>query len=72
MKFMVFEPAVFEHLAGDATRLEQDVLERLAADGWLAAYRHDGFWQCMDTLRDVRLLERLWESGQAPWKVWDE
>jgi glucose-1-phosphate cytidylyltransferase len=68
--FMVFEPAVFDYLEGDDTRLEQDVLERLAADGQLAAYRHEGFWQCMDTLRDVRLLESLWQGGKASWKIW--
>jgi glucose-1-phosphate cytidylyltransferase len=69
--FLVCEPAIFDCLEGDNTSLEADVLERLAADGQLAAYRHDRFWQCMDTLRDVRLLESLWQSGHAPWKVWD-
>jgi len=69
--FMVFEPRVFEYLSGDEVSLEADVLERLAADRQLAAYRHERFWQCMDTLRDVRLLENLWREGQPPWKVWD-
>lgn len=69
--FLVFEPGVFDYLEGDNTSLEADVLERLAADGQLAAYRHDGFWQCMDHLRDVRLLRSLWESGKPPWKVWE-
>jgi len=69
--FMVFEPGVFSCLEGDNTSLEADVLERLAADGQLAAYRHDNFWQCMDHLRDVRLLESLWQSGKPPWKVWE-
>ena len=68
--FMVFEPEVFDYLEEDNTRLEQDVLERVAAEGQLVAYRHDGFWQCMDHLRDVRLLESLWQSGNPPWKVW--
>ena len=68
--FLVFQPGVFKYLEGDNTSLEADLLERLADDQQLAAYRHDRFWQCMDTLRDVRLLERLWESGKAPWKVW--
>jgi glucose-1-phosphate cytidylyltransferase len=68
--FMVFEPGIFEHLRDDATRLEQDVLEPLASAGQLAAYRHEGFWQCMDTLRDKLLLEDLWQQGRAPWKVW--
>ncbi len=68
--FFVLEPGVLDYLAGDETILEREPLEHLAKDGQLAAYRHAGFWQCMDTLRDVRLLESLWESGKAPWKVW--
>jgi glucose-1-phosphate cytidylyltransferase len=67
--FFVFEPAVFEYLHGDETILEGDPLEKLAANGELMAYKHDGFWQCMDTLRDRELLEKLWASGEAPWKV---
>ena len=69
--FFVFEPGVFDYLGGDDTSLEIDGLERLAADGELAAYRHDCFWHCMDTLRDVRFLENLWQSGKPPWKVWE-
>jgi len=65
--FFVFEPEVLNYLDGDATSLETDGLHRLAADGQLAAYRHQGFWQCMDTLRDKRQLEALWQVGQAPW-----
>jgi glucose-1-phosphate cytidylyltransferase len=68
--FMVFEPGVFEYLKGDKDSLEADALEQLARDGQLAAYRHDKFWQCMDTLRDKRLLESLWHEQQAPWKLW--
>jgi glucose-1-phosphate cytidylyltransferase len=68
--FLVFEPNVFNYLEGDPSSLEADALERLVADHQLAAYRHDRFWQCMDTLRDKRLLESLWEEGHAPWKVW--
>jgi glucose-1-phosphate cytidylyltransferase len=68
--FMVFEPAIFRYLEGDHTSLESDALERLAADRQLAAYRHDRFWQSMDTLREKRLLEKLWQEGKAPWKVW--
>ena len=68
--FLVLEPGVFDHLESDQSSLESDALERLAADGQLMAYRHDGFWQCMDTLRDKRQLEHLWDSGKAPWKVW--
>ncbi len=70
--YMVFEPEVFKYIAGDATRLEQDVLEPLAVERQLSAHRHEGFWQCMDTLRDLRLLESLWESGRPPWKVWGD
>lgn len=65
--FFVLEPKVLDYIGGDATIWEREPLERLAADGQLALYRHDGFWQCMDTLRDVRLLNELWESGNAPW-----
>jgi glucose-1-phosphate cytidylyltransferase len=68
--FMVFEPAIFNYLTGDNDSLEADALEGLARDGQLAAYRHSGFWQCMDTLRDKRLLESLWHEKRAPWKVW--
>jgi glucose-1-phosphate cytidylyltransferase len=65
--FLVLEPAFFNYLDNDATSLEADALERLAQDRQLAAYRHQSFWQCMDTLRDKRLLDSLWETGQAPW-----
>lgn len=68
--FYVLEPAVFEFIDGDETFFEKEPLERLAAAGELMAYRHDSFWQCMDTLRDKVLLEQLWESGQAPWRLW--
>ena len=70
--FFVFEPQVFDYLSDDNTSLESDALEKLAADRQLAAYRHEGFWQCMDTLRDKRLLESLWHDHSAPWKVWDD
>jgi len=69
--FLVFEPGVFEYLDGDQSSLESDALEHLAADNQLAAYQHAGFWQCMDTLRDKALLENLWQSGDAPWKIWE-
>ncbi|HEU4630950.1 MAG TPA: glucose-1-phosphate cytidylyltransferase [Gemmatimonadaceae bacterium] len=68
--FFVFEPGVFEYLADDETILEREPLERLAADGQLMAFRHEGFWQPMDTLREKELLESLWLSGKAPWKTW--
>jgi glucose-1-phosphate cytidylyltransferase len=69
--FLVLEPAMFEYLLDDRSSLEADGLECVAADRELAAYRHDGFWQCMDTLRDKRLLETLWKEKRAPWKVWE-
>jgi glucose-1-phosphate cytidylyltransferase len=68
--FFVFEPLLFDYLQGDETSLEQQPLERLAAEGQLMAFRHDGFWQPMDTLRERRLLESLWNAGEAPWKTW--
>ena len=68
--FFVFEPGVFEYLRGNDSVLERDTLEQLAADRQLMAYRHSGFWQPMDTLREKNLLEALWESGSAPWKTW--
>ena len=69
--FFVLSPRVLEYLDGDATVWEQQPLQRLAAEGELMAYAHNGFWQPMDTLRDKHLLEELWTSGQAPWKKWD-
>ena len=69
--FFVLEPQVLDYIDSDETSWESTPVERLAAEGQLVAYRHHGFWQCMDTLRDVRLLESLWNSGAAPWKVWN-
>jgi len=68
--FFVLEPGVAQYVDSDETIWERAPMERLASEGQLAAYRHDAFWQGMDTLRDVRLLERLWQEGNAPWKVW--
>lgn len=68
--FFVFEPAVLDYIADDTTILERDPLERLAADGQLMAYRHEGFWQPMDTIREKQILESLWASAPAPWKTW--
>ena len=68
--FFVVEPQVFDYIDGDDTQFEKGPLERLAADGELMAYKHDGFWQCMDTRRDKFVLEKLWDSGEAPWKTW--
>jgi glucose-1-phosphate cytidylyltransferase len=70
--FFVLEPEVFDYIDGDDTQWEKEPLERLAQDGQLMAYKHNSFWQCMDTLRDKRRLESLWSSGDAPWKTWQE
>ena len=66
----MLEPRIAGYIEGDATLWEREPLEHLADQGELMAYRHDGFWQSMDTLRDVHLLNKLWQEGQAPWKVW--
>ena len=68
--FMVLEPRVMDYLDGDDSVLEVDLLERLGEEGQLVAYRHPGFWQCMDTLRDKRLLDAAWANGDAAWKIW--
>jgi len=68
--FFVFEPEIFDYLHGDMTVLEGDPMENLVKDGQLAAYRHTGFWHCMDTLRDKTALETMWIKGKAGWKVW--
>lgn len=70
--FFVLEPKVLDYIAGDMTSWEEEPLKNLAKDGMLAAYRHYGFWQCMDTLSDKMKLEKLWESGKAPWRMWNE
>lgn len=67
--FFVFEPKIFDYIDGDDTWLEKKPLETIAKDKQLSAYKHEGFWQCMDTLRDKRMLEDLWEKGKAPWKT---
>jgi glucose-1-phosphate cytidylyltransferase len=69
--FFVFEPGVFDYLVDEQTVLEREPLERLAADGQLMVFRHTGFWQPMDTLREKLYLESLWNEGGAPWKVWE-
>jgi glucose-1-phosphate cytidylyltransferase len=69
--FFVLEPGAFDYVEGDDTQWEREPLENLAKDGELMAYRYNGFWQCMDTLRDKKLLEKLWDNEQAAWKVWD-
>ena len=68
--FFVLEPGVMDYIEGDAITWEKEPLEMLANRGELAAYRHSGFWQPMDSLRDKHVLEDLWESGKAPWKIW--
>jgi glucose-1-phosphate cytidylyltransferase len=68
--FFVLEPGALDYVAGDETVWEAEPLEGLARDGKLAAYRHDGYWQNMDSLRDKMVLEELWASGNAPWKIW--
>jgi len=68
--FMVCQPEFIDYIDGDETVLERGPLECVAKEGQLAAYKHTGFWQCMDTVRDKELLEKMWTSGQAPWKVW--
>jgi glucose-1-phosphate cytidylyltransferase len=68
--FFVLEPGIFDYIEGDATQWEKEPLEGLAADGQLMAYKHDDFWQCMDTIRDKKLLDKLWQQGEAPWRIW--
>jgi len=68
--FFVLEPGVLDYIDGDDTHWEREPLERLAREGHLMAYRHDGFWLGMDTIRDKQYLQKLWDQGQAPWKLW--
>lgn len=68
--FMVLTPEVFDYIKGDDTVFEQEPMENMAKDGKLNAFRHNGYWQCMDTLRDKMMLESIWQTGKAPWKVW--
>ena len=70
--FMVLNSEVFSYLKDDTTVFEQEPMSRLAAEGQLMSFYHDGFWQCMDTQREMQLLEKLWQSGKAPWKIWKE
>lgn len=68
--YMVLKPAIFDYIKGDDTVFEQEPLRRLTAEGQLKAYKHNGFWQCMDTKREMEKLEEMWANNQAPWKVW--
>ncbi len=70
--FFILDPKVIDYIQDDTTMWEREPLERLAAEGQLHAYKHDGFWQALDTLRDKIRLEELWASGKAPWKQWDQ
>lgn len=70
--FMVLEPEIFDYIEGDGTVFERGPLESLAAKGELMSYMHRGYWQCMDTKREMDMLENLWQSGHAPWKVWED
>jgi glucose-1-phosphate cytidylyltransferase len=69
--FFVLEPAIFDYIEGDDTAWDYGPMVKLAEEGQLMAYKHDGFWQCMDTLREKKLLNDLWDAGKAPWKIWD-
>lgn len=69
--YMVLQPEIFDYIDGDTTVFEKEPLERLAAEGELMAYTFDGYWQCMDTKREMDKLNELWDSGKAPWKTWD-
>lgn len=70
--YMVFNPEIFDYIEGDDTVFERGPLEKLAAHGELMSYMHRGFWQCMDTKREMDMLEKLWSTGNAPWKVWND
>ena len=67
---MVCDTRVIDYIADDDTIFEREPIERIASFGMATCYKHYGFWQCMDTLRDKEKLEKLWENGEAPWKVW--
>lgn len=68
--FFVLEPPVMDYIDGDFTQWEHGPMASLTRDGQLMAYRHAGFWQCMDTLGEIRILEDIWAEGNAPWKTW--
>ena len=70
--FMVLEPEVLDYIEDDSIMFEREPLEFLAKNEHLMCYKHDGFWQCMDTLRDKQKLEKLWNDNKAPWKVWED
>lgn len=70
--FMVFKPDIFEYIDGDDTPFEKEPLSNLVKDQELVGYIHKGYWQCMDTLREKQQIEKLWDSGEAPWKIWED
>ncbi|MNP52167.1 Glucose-1-phosphate cytidylyltransferase [compost metagenome] len=69
--FMVLNPEVFDYIKDDSTVFEQEPLENMSRNGQVMAYKHEGFWQCMDTQRDKKKLEELWLNNQAPWRIWE-
>ena len=69
--FFMLQPEIVDYIPGNQTSWEFDALEKLASDGQVVAYQHEAFWQCMDSIRDVHLLEKLWSEGNAPWKIWN-
>jgi len=68
--FFVLEPRVLDYISGEQTKFERDPLEALAREGQLMMYRHEGFWHCMDTVRDLRQLQQMWDTGTSPWRIW--
>ena len=70
--FMVLNPEIFSYLEDDTTVFEKEPLKKLALEGQLMSFHHNGFWQCRDTQREMKKLEELWQSGQAPWKIWEK
>ena len=69
--YMVLQPEIFDYIEGDDTSFEKEPLEQLTKESQIVCYKHKGFWQCMDALRDKQKLEQMWKSNQAPWKKWD-
>jgi len=70
--YMIFKPDIFDYIKGDSTQFEKEPLSELVKDRQLAGYIHKGYWQCMDTLREKQQIEKLWNSGEAPWKIWKD
>ena len=70
--FFILEPEVLNYIEDEGTHWEREPLKRLTEAGQLMAYRHNDFWQCMDNIRDLRYLRKLWDEGKAPWKLWED